>query len=116
MVAFIPVHDNSYIATLKDVLGVRGPEIDLTDDDQVQIIRKLDIAAALNVFGLTQSADGEISRHAILVILHKIRVQWKFRRLFTAGEQRLSQRWLKDHGYTTKLYDKKLDAVQNPER
>lgn len=54
-----------------------------------------------------------VSRHAVLAMMHKIRAQYRFHKSFTDGQQRISKRWLKDHGFTNKLHDEKMDLVQD---
>lgn len=86
--------------------------LDVGDPKVADMLRRLDVNA-FTTFLIEELGDRPVSRHATLAMMHKIRAQWRFRRMFSEGAMRVSKRWLKEHGFTSSLYDKKMEEVQN---
>lgn len=103
--------EGSYAAALYRAAGIGRVDLDIREKDKLRMIRKLDIPGMCEFMRVT-AGDDPVSRHAVLALMHKVRVQRMYRKMFTDGQQRISRRWLTDHGYSTKLQDKKLNDVQ----
>jgi hypothetical protein len=98
----------------KDFPKMEGMMIpfDVGNPEYARIVRELDVDA---MWEFLKDVGGDVprSRHAVLVMLHKMRAQWGFRRIYGEGRMRQSKRWLLEHGFSNALRDPKLDAVQS---
>lgn len=92
--------------------GARGRDLDISHPFIRRVLATLDVELFTEVLA-HMGGDRPVSRHAILAIMHKIRAQYRFHKLFTDGQQRLSKRWLREHGFTTKLHDEKMEEIQS---
>lgn len=88
--------------------------------NKLNIIIRLDVEAAAAVLEELHPTYNH-SRYYTLALLHKIRCRKEYRRILSPALIRLSQRWLKEHGFSknrdeaTLIKEGFLEAVEEVE-